>query len=98
MLRIFVHRPEHIGISCATCWSDVVNPALGGSVIAWKSLEQHYVDLTPHSVMAVVAVQSRTSCSSCAPWCSQTLSIDDSEGFSSISWYNGQKVSLYPAR
>ena len=80
MMRIYVHRPEH---------RDALRPFLGEiqePILAWlatrlQELEECSItDLTPHSVMAVVAVSEPHFLSRLRTVVQPSVHIDDSDG------------------
>ena len=80
MIRIFVHRPEQR--DNLRPWLDQVqNPALRWLCERLKELEQYStVDLTPHSLMAVVAVAEPHYMQQVRTLIRPNVIIDDSQG------------------
>jgi len=80
MLRIFVHRPEKRD-QLRGLMESVENPALRWLCERLKELEEcSVVDLTPHSVMAVVAVAEPHYMAQVRTLIRPNVTIDDSEG------------------
>ena len=80
MIRIFVHRPEQR--DRLRPWLErVQNPALRWLCERLKELEQHSaIDLTPHSLMAVVAVAEPHYMQQVRTLIRPNVIIDDSQG------------------
>jgi DNA primase len=80
MIRIFVHRPEKRDL--LRPWLDRVgNPALRWLCERLRELEDHStVDLTPHSLMAVVAVAEPHYIQQVRTLIRPNVIIDDSQG------------------
>lgn len=80
LLRIFVHRPEHR--EALRPWlSKVVHPPLAWLVKRLEELEAHCAsDLTPHSIMAVVAVAEPYFMQQLRTVVQPNVTIDDSQG------------------
>jgi len=80
MIRIFVHRPEKRDL--LRPWMDrVENPALRWLCERLRELEDHStVDLTPHSLMAVVAVAEPHYIQQVRALIRPNVIIDDSQG------------------
>ena len=80
MMRIYVHRPEHRD-ALRPFLSRVQEPILAWLVTRLNELEQCSItDLTPHSVMAVVAVSEPHFLSRLRTVVQPSVNIDDSEG------------------
>ena len=80
MLRIFVHKPEKRDL--LRPWLDrVENPALRWLCERLRELEEHStVDLTPHSLMAVVAVAEPHYMQQVRTLIRPNVTVDDSDG------------------
>ena len=97
MLRIFVHRPEHR--DALRPWLDkVTHPPLRWLVERLEELEQHCAsDLTPHSVMAVVAASEPFFLQQLRTVVQPNVHIDDSAGvISHICGIMGKDLQLGP--
>lgn len=80
LLRIFVHKPEKRD-QLREMLGSVENPALRWLCERLRELEEHStVDLTPHSVMAVVAVAEPHYMAQVRTLIRPNVTIDDSEG------------------
>ena len=80
MMRIYVHRPEHRD-TLRQYLDEVQEPILAWLVMRLKELEECSItDLTPHSVMAVVAVSEPHFLSRLRTVVQPSVHIDDSEG------------------
>lgn len=80
MLRIFVHRPEHRE-ALRPLLAAVSHPPLRWLCDRLEELEQHCAtDLTPHSVMAVVAASEPHFLTQLRTVVQPNVTIDDAEG------------------
>ena len=80
MMRIYVHRPEHRD-TLRKYLDEIQEPILAWLVTRLKELEECSItDLTPHSVMAVVAVSEPHFLSRLRTVVQPSVNIDDSEG------------------
>ncbi len=80
MMRLFIHRPE-LRARLAPLFPLVHNPALRWLIKALEELRDHCaVDLTPHSVMAVVCIAEPHFMTQLRTVCQPSVNIDDGEG------------------
>ena len=80
MMRIYVHHPEHRDV-LRPFLSEIQEPILAWLVTRLKELEECSItDLTPHSIMAVVAVSEPHFLSRLRTVVQPSVNIDDSEG------------------